>query len=75
MQLHSAKQQVLGNLALGRESNAGRMLGQAKSLMFLNKINTTQELFTEVNAITAEQLIDIANEIYDPKQFSELLYN
>jgi Predicted Zn-dependent peptidases len=75
LQLHRAKKQVLGQLAISGESNEQVMLTNAKSLLVYNTIDSMEVIAAKINAITSETLIDIANEIFDVNNLSSLTYN
>ncbi len=72
-QLQSAKKQIIGQLALSEESKSGTMLALGKSLLLLNKVETLPEIYAKIDAITADSLLEIANEIFDEKQLSSLI--
>lgn len=73
-QLQKAKQQLKGQIALAQESGASLMLAMGKSLLQYNRIDTTQQVFDRIDAISSEQLLEIANEVLDNKQLSSLTY-
>jgi predicted Zn-dependent peptidase len=74
LQLQRAKQQIIGQLAISLESNLSEMLSMGRSLLQINKIDSVREIHDAINAISAKQLQEIANEIFDPKQLSLLTY-
>ena len=69
-----AKQQLLGHIALSQESRVNLMIGLGKSVTISSKIESMQHTIKKINSITAESLIDIANEIFDTKKLSTLIY-
>lgn len=73
-QLHLAKQQLIGNIALAQESGASLMLAIGKSALFYEEVDSTEVIFNQVNEITASDLLEIANEIFDESQMSSLTY-
>jgi len=73
-QLHLAKQQLVGNIALAQESGASLMLAIGKSALFYEEVDSTQEIFNQINEITAGDLLEIANEIFDESRMSSLTY-
>ena len=73
-QLHNAKKQITGQIAIAYESNLNEMLSIGKSYMIYNKVDTIEELCTKIKAITVEELIEIANQVFDPNQLSILSY-
>ena len=50
------------------------MLGVGKSLINYGKIDSLSQVYEKVNQISAEQLLEIANEVFDEKQLSMLTY-
>ncbi len=74
LQLHRAKQQVLGHIAISSESNEQYMLSMGKSLMIFDKVESLEEIAAKIDAITSRQLFDVANEVLDAGKLSYLLY-
>jgi predicted Zn-dependent peptidase len=74
VKLHKAKKQVLGHIAISAESNENHMLSMGKSLMIFNKIDSLEEIGRKVEAITARQLLEVANDVLDTGRFSCLIY-
>jgi predicted Zn-dependent peptidase len=74
MQLHRAKQQLCGNIALGQENNSSVMLALGKSLLMFNKVDTLNAIYEEIEKITAKQLFNIANEVFDEKKMNSLTF-
>lgn len=75
IKLHQAKQKFTGQIALSEENRMGVLISMAKSLLDFNKIDSLEEVFAKLNAVTAEELITIANEIFDPKALNMLVFN
>ncbi|TXC78451.1 M16 family metallopeptidase [Luteibaculum oceani] len=74
LQLHQAKKQLIGHIALNQESNSSNMLNLAKSLLIFNKIESDEEVYRRIYSITSEEVLEAANLILDPKQLSSLTY-
>lgn len=74
IQLHKAKEQVLGQLAMAEEGNQSFMLMMGKSWLDNGKIEKIEEIFAQIRQITSEQLLEVANEIWDEKRLSILKY-
>jgi predicted Zn-dependent peptidase len=74
LQLHKAKQQLMGQLAMAEESNIGMMLMMGKSILDTNKIETLNEIFTQIQDVTAEMLCQTANEVFATDKLSSLVY-
>ncbi|MCS6796783.1 MAG: insulinase family protein, partial [Raineya sp.] len=74
LQLHTAKQQLMGQIALAEENYMNLMLVMGKSLLDTGEIESLQEVFKKIEAITAEEIWEVANEIFDENKFSTLTY-
>ena len=74
-QLKKAKQQIIGQITLSEENNCNTMLGMGKGLLLYNKIDSLKETFDKINNITQEELTNIANIVFDPKQLSSLIFS
>jgi predicted Zn-dependent peptidase len=74
IQLHKAKRQVMGHIAISAESNENYMLSMGKSLMIFNKVEPIAETQKKLDSITATQLTEIARDVLDDKKMSYLLY-
>lgn len=74
MQLHSAKEQLIGQLAMSEENNASLMLMMGKSILDLDKIESLESIFTRIRAVTAQELQALALEMFDLDSFSTLTF-
>lgn len=73
-QLHMAKMQLLGQMAINNEQPLNEMQAIGKSLMVYDRVDSIDEIATEIDAITAKQVLDAANEILGKQRFSQLFY-
>ena len=71
--LSMIKRQFLAQMAISMENNEGYMLGAGKSLLVHNEIDTLEEVYKKVQAVTAEQIMEVAEEIF--AQTSTLIYH
>lgn len=74
IQLSQAKQQLKGQISLSTENFVSQMLGLGKSYMIFESIDGITETFRKIDAITAEQLLEVANEVYNEEDLSSLIY-
>jgi predicted Zn-dependent peptidase len=74
LQLHTAKEQLMGQLAMAEESNIGLMMMLGKSILDLEKVDSLNEIFDQIRRIDAAQLQDIANEVLHEDNLSNLNY-
>jgi predicted Zn-dependent peptidase len=73
-QLSSLKDQLKGQLAMAEESNMGFMQMMAKSLLDMDRIDSLEEIFGQIDVVSAIQLQDIANEMFLEKDLSYLTF-
>jgi len=73
-QLHQAKEQLMGQLAMSEESNMSLMLMLGKSLLDREKIESLSEIFEHIRGFTSAQLMDVAATYLDEEQFSMRTY-
>ncbi len=58
------KRQFLAQMAISMENNEGYMLGAGKSYLVHDEIDTLEEVYRKVTAVTAEQIMEVAEEIF-----------
>ncbi|MBP6977684.1 MAG: pitrilysin family protein [Bacteroidales bacterium] len=73
-QMNIAHRQFIGQLAIAWESNLGRMLSMGKGILVMNRIQSLEEMCDQIESVTASQLMDIANEVFDPGRLSRLTF-
>ena len=66
------KRQFLAQMAISMENNEGYMLGAGKSYLVHDEIDTLEEVYRKVAAVTAEQIMEVAEEIF--AKTSTLIY-
>lgn len=74
LQLSKAKKQLIGQIALGQESQINQMISLAKARLNYETIETLEEIHKKIEAVTADNLIEVAQKLFDPKQQSMLIY-
>ena len=75
LQLHKAKQQIKGQLAMSEENNNALMLMMAKSLLDLERVPNLSDLFEAIDIITASDLQEMANQTLDWEKMSQLTFH
>ena len=66
------KRQFLAQMAISMENNEGYMLGAGKSYLVHDEIDTLEEVYRKVSAVTSEQIMEVAEEIFS--HTSTLIY-
>jgi predicted Zn-dependent peptidase len=74
LQLHIAKKQLIGQTAISLDSAGSDMLSAGKVFLYTGKIPGFEDLRKTIESITAEQLIEVANEVFVPEKISTLIY-
>jgi len=73
-QLHKAKKQLLGQIAIAAENHENLMLNMAKSFLVFNRFDSLEEIASKIEKISNSQLLGIANEIFQEDHLSQLIF-
>ena len=73
-QLHQVKRQLIGQLVLSFDSNLNDMLSMGKSLLLFDKVDNPIEVYRKIEEVTAAELLEVANDVFNPDQLSSLIY-
>lgn len=73
-QLAAAKKQLIGQLSVSGDNKEGLFLGLGKSYLHHNRYDTLFESIEKIEKITAEQLLEVANEVFAEDNLSTLVY-
>jgi predicted Zn-dependent peptidase len=73
-QLAKAKKQFIGQYVIAQENSEQMMQTMAKSILSHNFFDGTKTLVNQINAVTASDIREVANEIFDPNNVSKLEY-
>lgn len=63
-QLSMAKRQFIAQLAIVNEGAEGYMMGVGKSLLAYGEVDTLEESYRKINAVTASEIMEVANEVW-----------
>jgi len=69
-----ARRQLLGQIAISSENSEHLMLSMAKSHLLFNRVDSLPDIARKLEAVTAEKLREIANEVLDPANLNTLIY-
>jgi len=73
--LHTAQRQLKGQLAISLESHQNEMLAMGKNMLVYGKINPVEEIYRKIDSISSVNLLEMANEVFDPSRLSTLIFN
>lgn len=74
LQLQRAKQKFIGQIALAEENYLNLIISLSKSLLDYGSIDPLEVLFEKINRVSEAQILSIANEVFDPKELSILVF-
>ena len=74
MQLSKAKKQLIGQMAIGAEIQINLLLSVGKSYLLYDHIESLDETYRKIDSISAKDIIEIANDIFDEKGISSLIF-
>jgi len=74
LQLRRAKNQILGQIAMSTDNKESLLFTLGKSIMLFNRFDSMEAIGKKIEEITADNLIETANEILDPAKLSMLIF-
>ena len=74
LQLERAKKQLIGQMAISAENRSNLMLNIGRSYLLFDKVDSLDVVYKKINQVTAQQLLEVANEIFDFNRLSTLIY-
>jgi len=72
--LQTAKKQLIGQVSIAQESKQNLMLSMGKSFLMMDRYLSLGEIIRIIESITAEELMEAANEILAPEMLSQLIF-
>jgi predicted Zn-dependent peptidase len=72
--LHTARQQLKGQLLVSLESRQGEMLAMGKNMMVYNRVEPVENICHLIDQVTAEDMLRMAGGVFAANQLSMLLY-
>ena len=73
-QLSQAKRQLKGQIGIASDHRENAMLDTAKAFLHDGLVKTIPQIYTEIDAITADQLQRIAQTLFDDNKMQTLVY-
>ena len=74
LQLTAAKKQLIGQVGVASDNFENTALGMAKTYLHYREYEGSEALYRRIQSITAQQLWDIANELFHRDNLSVLIY-
>lgn len=73
-QLAAAKKQLIGQIGVVSDNFENNALGMAKTYLHYHKYESSEVVFKRIETLTAEQLMEVANEMFAEEYLSTLIY-
>jgi predicted Zn-dependent peptidase len=74
IQLERAKKQIHGQIAISADINSNLLFSIGKSYQMYGKVDDLKTVARKINDVTSSQILEIANEVFEEKQLSTLIY-
>jgi predicted Zn-dependent peptidase len=74
LQMSKSKKQFLGQMAMSEDNGLNSAVGAARALLHFGRVNDFETVASKIQAITAEQLQEVANAYLVPDKAFELIY-
>lgn len=74
LQLAAAKKQLIGQVGVASDNFENTALNMAKTFLHYNVCHSSETLFRRIEALTAQELWDISNELFVPSNLTTLIY-
>ncbi|TVR43224.1 MAG: insulinase family protein [Bacteroidia bacterium] len=74
LQMKRAKNQLCGQVNIAHESALNEMLFIGKQILHYDRTDTLEDINRRIDAVSAEDMLHVANEVFDPGQMSLLTY-
>lgn len=72
--LEAAKRQIKGQIGVSTDQKEGLAIALGKNFLHYNKIRNIQNLYAKIEAITAEELQQVAQELFPTEHLTTLIY-
>jgi len=72
--LQQAKQKFMGQIALAEEGRLSLLISLCKSVLDYGMADSLEQVFAKIERIEAAQILEIANEIFEPANLSSLIF-
>lgn len=73
-QLAAAQKQAAGQLGVASDNKESLFLGFGKSFLYFDRYDSLPDVIRRIEAVTAEQILETANDIFAPEQLYSLIY-
>ncbi|MBN1949869.1 MAG: insulinase family protein [Bacteroidales bacterium] len=75
IQLSRAKKQLIGQIAIATENYEHQMIANGRSLLIYGHVDSLKEISDKINRVHAGEILEVANEIFQQDELSQLIFN
>lgn len=75
LQLDKAKKQMLGQIAISNDNNQNLLMNIGRSYLLFNKVDSLNNVYEKINKLTANKLMEAANDVLNFEKLSMLTYS
>lgn len=75
LQLSRAKKQFIGQMGIMNDNRENMALSLGKSYLHYNHFSSHKEIIDKIDSIKSEDILEVANEIFDESNLFRLVYN
>jgi predicted Zn-dependent peptidase len=73
-QLNQARKQLIGQIEIANESNMNYLMAAGKAFLHDGRLDEPEEIRKKIEAVTTGQILEAANEIFNPDRLSVLVF-
>jgi predicted Zn-dependent peptidase len=73
-QLNQARRQLIGQIEIANESNLNYLMAAGKAFLHDGRLEEPDEIRRKIEAVTTGQILEAANEIFNPDRLSMLVF-
>jgi predicted Zn-dependent peptidase len=73
-QLSQARKQLIGQVEIANESNLNYLMAAGKAFLHDGRLDEPDEIRRKIEAVTGEQILEVAQEIFNPDRLSMLVF-
>jgi len=73
-QLIQARRQLIGQIAIANESNLNYLMAVGKAFLHDGRLDEPEEIRRKIEAVTTDQILEAADEIFNPERLSMLVF-
>lgn len=72
--LRAAKKQIKGQIGISYDNFESMALAQGKTFLHYGRVRNINELYRKIDALTAEDLLETARDVFAPERLTTLIY-